>query len=188
LACGVFLTSLAAGLASVPLPVQAAGGAPVPALRASRYFPLAAGNSWTYRYQEAKGKTPRTLRWAVTQEENAVFRLRSTPPDGNGPLALSVAGNGVMEAGTKRFLLEDPLAPLSRWSLESDEFQVVSVNETCSVGQHLFRHCVVIQETDKGSKFDSVTTYVLDLGPVRYVYKNGATLTIRSWHVRRSSG
>ncbi len=68
---------------------------------------------------------------------------------------------------------------------------MISSGKACFVGQHSFRDCATIRETDEANNIASLTTYARGVGPVKYVYfkhlhseEVDTTLTLKSWQVR----
>jgi hypothetical protein len=167
------------------------------------YFPLSVGNSWVYALR-GHSAAVKTIKWRVTQREvvhgTPVFHLWPTPAQDDEPLSLSQVETGIVEAGTERFLLKNLLRIGDRWSAKtqglrapgkSDAFEVTSAEKACSVGEHSFKDCITVRETDEANNVASLTTYVRGVGPVKYVYFKGlnsdevdTTLTIKSWEVR----
>lgn len=171
--------------------------------REGSYFPLSVGNSWTYSLLSHSHAATKTTKWRVTQREvvhrTPVFHLWQTPAQDDEPLSLSEVETGIVEAGTERFLLKNPLRTGDRWIAKSqnlrfpgksDEFEVTSAGKACFVGKHSFKDCATIREVDEANNVASLTTYARGVGPVKYVYFRGlhseevdTTLTIKSWQV-----
>jgi hypothetical protein len=165
------------------------------------YFPLAVGNWWLYMVRGQPQSAVRAIRWRVAQREllhgSPVFHLWQQPAQDDEPLSLSRAEAGILEAGTERFLLKNPLRTGDRWSAKSrslrapnktDAFEVISCGEPCSAGGHSFNDCAIIREVDEANNVASLTTYARGVGPVKYVYfkslhsdEVGTTLTIKTW-------
>jgi len=182
---------------SLAVPKQSTGRMRI----ASHYFPLSVGNSWLYEIRPRPKFAAKTVKWTVTQRETirgkTVFHLWPTPAQGDEPLSLSRVEAGIVEEGTERFLLKNPLLTGGRWTAKSlslkkpgavHTFDMVSVGKACSVGSHSFDDCAIVRETDEANNLASVTTYARGIGPVRYVYFKGlqsgeieTTLTIESW-------
>lgn len=172
----------------------------------SAYFPLSVGNWWVYTFGGHSKMAGKTLKWRVTDRENRgssfIYYLSSAPSLGEDePFLLSPVGNGIVEAGSERFLLKYPLKAGAQWEVrlsgprfvgKLDSFQVVSDAKACKAGGHSFDHCVVIREADEVAGFVTMTTYARGVGPVKYVYFKGlhskeidTTLTIKSWKVQQ---
>jgi len=173
--------------------------------RASKesYFPLSVGNWWVYSLRGHSQVAGKTIKWRVTQREvvhgTPVFHLWQTPAQDDEPLSLSQVETGIVEAGTERFLLKNPLRTGDRWSTKSrslrapgksDAFEVISAGKACSIGERSFDDCATVREIDEANNVASLTTYARGVGPVKYVYFKGlhseevdTTLTIKSWEV-----
>lgn len=191
------ITALFACLAATGEPQNQASGLE----RGSAYFPLSVGSWWRYRLQGQSNLKYTTIKWSVTQKENVrgtvVFHLWQTPPEGDEPLSLSEVQGGLIEAGTDRIVLKNPLHAGDRWVAKSqslrakgslDSFEVTSAGKPCSIGGRSFQDCASIRESDEGNNISSITTYVRGIGPVQYVYFKGlhsddvsTMLTIKDW-------
>jgi len=167
------------------------------------YFPLAVGNWWLYMVRGQSQNAVRTIRWRVAQREllhgSPVFHLWQQPAQGDEPLSLSRVEAGIVEAGTERFLLKNPLRTGARWSAKSRSlrapnktyaFEVISCGKPCSAGGHSFDDCAIIREVDEANNIASLTTYARGVEPVKYLYfkslhsdEVGTALTIKTWQI-----
>lgn len=147
--------------------------APGPAARAvaksdpaevARYYPLAVGNTWTY-----KGKLlgqPAERRVTVVRKDGPIYI-----DDQQGEFMLD--GEGVRDR--KRYLLKGPISRGNTWmsvaSVSSVEhFEITDTGRSVSVAAGRFEGCVVVRATnriDAGKEFVTEWTYAPGVGLVR---------------------
>jgi hypothetical protein len=142
---------------SAPQPAGAAGE------DATRYYPLAVGNSWTY-----------ALRGSGKQETVHIVG-RDGPwflDDHRGRLRYE--RDGVRDAD--RYLLRTPLAAGAKWTavenLVVQRFEVVTVDASAVTQAGTFTRCAVVrneQPLAKGGKFVTEWTYARGVGLVQLV-------------------
>ena len=143
---------------SGPQPVDGASGED-----ATRYYPLAVGNSWTYAFRGSdKQETIRIIGrdgpWFIDDHRG---RLRYEK-------------DGVRDAD--RYLLRTPLAVGAKWSAVEDvvvqRFEVVDVNASAVTEAGTVTRCAVVrneQPLKKGGKFVTEWTYARKVGLVLLV-------------------
>jgi hypothetical protein len=130
---------------------------------ATRYYPLAVGNSWTYAFRGSDRQE--TIR--IIGQDGPWFI-----DDHRGRLRYEK--DGVRDAD--RYLLRTPLAAGSKWSavdnLAVQRFEVVSMDASAVTQAGTFTNCAVIrneQPLKKGGKFVTEWTYARKVGLVLLV-------------------
>jgi hypothetical protein len=146
---------------SAPAPSPASAAAP--GEDATRYYPLAVGNSWTY---QQPGSDKRETIHIVGQDgpwfiDDHRGRLRYEP-------------DGVRDAD--RYLLRTPLAPGAKWSavenLIVQRFEVLATDASLVTQAGTFTHCATVrneQPLPKGGKFITDWTYAPKVGLAQIV-------------------
>lgn len=135
-----------------------------PAGAAAKFYPLAVGNSWTY-----KGRLlgqPAQNRVTVTKKEGAVFF------DDKGGQMMNDA-DGLRDR--KRYLLKDPLRRGASWmsvaSVSSVErFEIIDTGRSVKVEAGVFDGCIVVRgknRIDPSKEFVTEWTYAPGVGLVR---------------------
>ena len=130
---------------------------------ATRYYPLAVGNSWTYRFRGSD------------RRETIQIVGRDGPwfiDDHRGRLRYE--SDGVRDAD--RYLLRTPLAEGAKWSavenLVVQRFEVVSMDTSAVTEAGTFTRCAVVrneQPLAKGGRFVTEWTYAPRVGLVQLV-------------------
>lgn len=166
---GLLTSSLLAGCATD----DAATGGSAPdaapaALKARDYYPLAVGNTWTYR--STPGDETRTI--AIVREEEGFFIDNNTPP-----ARLQTRSTGVYDGD--RFLLEEPLEVGHKWlavpsASEVERYEIVATDLELSTPAGFFKHCVgvraeALQRSPDGRPATVIVlwTYAPNVGLVR---------------------
>jgi hypothetical protein len=127
------------------------------ALKARDFYPLAVGNTWTYR--STPGDETRTI--AIVREEEGFFIDNNTPP-----ARLQTRSTGVYDGD--RFLLEEPLEVGHKWlavpsASEVERYEIVATGLELSTPAGFFKDCVRVRaETpQRGPDGKPVTVVVL---------------------------
>lgn len=130
---------------------------------ASRYYPLAVGNSWTYEVHGAGRRE--TIQ--IVGRDGAWFL-----DDHRGRLRYEA--DGVRDAD--RYLLRTPLAAGAKWSavdnLMVQKFEVVSTQASLVTQAGTFTRCAVVrneQPLPRGGKFVTEWTYAPKVGLAQVV-------------------
>ena len=130
---------------------------------ATRYYPLAVGNSWTYAFRGSNRRE--TIQ--IVGRDGAWF-----VDDHRGRLRYE--NDGVRDAD--RYLLRTPLAAGAHWSavenLVVQRFEVVSVDASAVTEAGTFTRCALVrneQPLAKGGKFVTEWTYAPKVGLVQLV-------------------
>jgi hypothetical protein len=153
----IVLALLACACKSAPQPAAGAGE------DATRYYPLAVGNSWTYL---ARGSDkPETIQ--IVGRDGAWFF-----DDHRGRLRYEK--DGVRDAD--RYLLRTPLATGAKWSavenLVVQKFEVIGMDASAVTQAGTFTRCAVVrneQPLKAGGKFVTEWTYAPNVGLVQLV-------------------
>ena len=129
----------------------------------SEYYPLAVGNSWTYRIN---GRDDKSVTVEIVKEEAGVFH------DNQGG-QLSVDGYGLRDP--KRYLLRGPLQTGHAWtnvvSVSSTErYHIVQAGESCQTPAGTFPRCVQVEgrnRVDAKATLVNTMTFAPGVGMVR---------------------
>src|SRR3990172_3334399 len=128
--CGV----LTLGVLATYLSAAALSPAPTGAGDWHEYYPLAVGNSWTYKAWE-EGKEPSTVQWRVTQvmrePEGDVFVIWPSPPIDDESIMLVLSKGGLREwdfGGSLGFY--ELTFPINEGDLWREEFHSYSKNRS----------------------------------------------------------
>jgi hypothetical protein len=165
-----------------------------------RYYPLAVGNTWSYRVLAGEHQKQTTVRWKMTQVENETegksFTVWESPSAGDEGMQLVLSPSGLTNAVTGFYLIKFPANAGNEWKYEIDSirqgrkvvvsYRILSVGSPCRSGTFDFRDCLVVQETDEDINLRTTTYYAMDVGPIKHVYselnpdgeKKGATQTL----------
>ncbi|MFH1807338.1 MAG: hypothetical protein ABIJ09_01235 [Pseudomonadota bacterium] len=138
-----------------------------PQRRATDYWPLAIGNSWTYRIQHG----------GAVQEDSVTILQRDADGffvDSQGA-RLKPHAAGVFDGD--RFLLRDPLAVGTKWMAVPsanalERFEITDVDFTVTVPAGVFEHCVRVQAMNKLSEVENFVgewTYAPGVGMIQFV-------------------
>jgi hypothetical protein len=130
---------------------------------ATRYYPLAVGNSWTY-----------TLRGSDKRETISIIGQDGPWFIDDHRGRLRYEADGVRDAD--RYLLHSPLAAGAKWSavenLVVQRFEVTSTSASAVTEAGTFTHCAVVrneQVLPKGGKFVTEWTYAPKVGMIQVV-------------------
>jgi hypothetical protein len=163
LCAAVFATSCATTSAEGPGPAAAAAAGFDPA-EVAHYYPLAVGNTWTYK-GKLLGQTSER-RVTVVRKNGPVYA-----DDQQGEFMLD--GEGVRDR--KRYLIKGPIAKGNKWmsvaSVSSVEhFEITDTGRSVSVAAGRFEGCVVVRATnriDASKDFVTEWTYAPGVGLVK---------------------
>lgn len=169
LVCTLLFALIAAGCATTP-------GAGKGSARARDYYPLAVGNSWTYRVTPAPPDAP-LGEVKVVSEENGAFIV-----DFGGHQAQLGARATSISDGT-RTLIEEPLEVGHAWVAVPapstvERYRILATDVDVKVPAGLFRGCLQVEteqevtsrEGVKG-KLVGVWSYAPGVGPIHFVQK-----------------
>jgi hypothetical protein len=148
---------------------------------ASAYYPLAKGNTWTYRVRSASGAQSSTVKWRVTSvkpsREGIVYQVWPTRSDSDDEaMVLLTSAEGIEELSSHVFVLKSSLSSGEKWASEktSDSpprfFEILAVHQPCRAGPISSDDCVTVEDKDETIHLRTVTTYARGIGPIRYTY------------------
>src|SRR5882724_12612609 len=114
-----------------------------------RYYPLAVGNTWSYRVHSSEKLKQAIVRWKMTQVENGTegksFTVWESPSAGDEGMQLVLSGNGLVNATTGFYLIKFPANAGDEWKYEIDSirqgrkvdvsYKVLSVGSPCRSGK-----------------------------------------------------
>ncbi|NVI96510.1 hypothetical protein HV824_00025 [Myxococcus sp. AM009] len=168
--------------------VDAAAGASASTDDVSVYYPLAVGNSWTYRIN---GRDDKHVTVEILKEEAGVFH------DSQGG-QLSLDGYGLRDP--KRYLLRGPVRTGHSWtnvvSVSSTErYHIVQAGDPCETPAGTFPRCVQVEgrnRVDAKATLVNTMTFAPGVGMVRIemaVETNGqlmpqTSLELTAWQLR----
>ncbi|MFP2963840.1 hypothetical protein ACLEPN_40500 [Myxococcus sp. 1LA] len=143
--------------------VEAAADSSASSGDVSEYYPLAVGNSWTYRLN---GRDDKEVTVEIVKEESGVFH------DNQGG-QLSLDGYGLRDP--KRYLLRGPLKTGHAWtnvvSVSSTErYRIVQAGESCQTPAGTFPRCVQVEgrnRMDAKATLVNTMTFAPGVGMVR---------------------
>lgn len=133
---------------------------------AQDYWPLAVGNSWTYRISHGGMKQEAAVK--ITSQNPEGFFL-----DSQGG-ALKKHPAGIFDG--QRFLVRDPVEVGNKWiavpSANSVErFEIVSKGFTATVPAGVFENCILVRCTNRVNKDEVLvveSTYAPGIGMIQY--------------------
>jgi hypothetical protein len=146
----------------------------------AQYYPLAAGNSWTYTIIAPSLKKPKKVIWHVDrvltdEKTNEIYVVAPTPMETDDQtMNLTVDASGVFDRVGEFYLFKFPLNQGDRWGTPGIEehFLVKDVHVPCAVGRFKFDDCLVIENRDTHIHMRTLTTYAKGVGPIKYEYTN----------------
>lgn len=169
LVCSLLLSLVVAGCATTPSGSKGSS-------RARDYYPLAVGNSWTYRVTPAPADAP-LGEVKVVSEENGFYTIDFGGHRGQiGARATSITD------GT-RTLLEEPLAVGHEWVAVPapsavERYRIVATDADVKVPAGMFRGCVQVETEQEVTSREGVKgrlvgvwSYAPGVGPIHFVQK-----------------
>ncbi|MGO9270160.1 MAG: hypothetical protein ACLQOO_07895 [Terriglobia bacterium] len=144
----------------------------------SEYYPLAEGNTWTYRVQTGSKMKSSTVEWRVTStemfEEGPDYEVWPTPrDDDDDAMLLHESPDGIEETDDGVLILTSSVTTGERWTSGTAPprtFHVLSVGQPCGAGPVTSHDCVTVEEQDEAIHLRIITTYAKGIGPIRYEY------------------
>lgn len=169
LVCSLFFALVVSSCATTP-------GGSKGSSRARDYYPLAVGNSWTYRVTPSPADAP-LGEVKVVSEENGFFSV-----DFGGHQARIGARATSITDGT-RTLIEEPLEVGHEWVAVPapstvERYRIVATNADVKVPAGMFRGCLQVETEQEVTSRDGtrgrlvgVWSYAPGVGPIHFVQK-----------------
>lgn len=168
---------LLSALCSLVLVAVIAGGcattsdAPAGSERARDYYPLAVGNSWTYRITPAPADMPEG-EIAIVAEQDGFFALN---------VGGKIGARATSVSDGTRNLIEEPLQVGHTWVAVPapsavERYEIIATDAEVKVPAGLFRGCVQVQIEQEVTSRDGVKgrlvgvwSYAPGIGPVHFI-------------------
>jgi hypothetical protein len=135
-----------------------------PGVKATDYFPLAAGASWTHAITRPGLGRPDEVLGITRVVEVVGDRASITSPGGNFNYVL--APDGIMKEVARTYVLKEPIVAGAKWETsDKDSFGVIDrVDATVTTRAGTFADCLVMRDLTEGQELE--TTYCPRVGPV----------------------